>query len=95
MAQDFYAAFDIGPDDKHIGPIDECGVALAAIQGLNHKLEQRATALEQSLRKSADQNTKLQVKVDDLQAQLDRLQSVVSRLAAKSTGPLAFNTQSR
>ena len=40
MAQDFYAAFSVGPDDKHITTIDESGVALAAIQGLNQKLEE-------------------------------------------------------
>ena len=34
MAQDFYAAFHIGEDEKHITTIDEGGVALAAIQGL-------------------------------------------------------------
>jgi hypothetical protein len=38
MAQDFYSVFNIGTDDKHIAPIDEGGVALAAIQGLNQKL---------------------------------------------------------
>jgi hypothetical protein len=47
MAQDFYAAFDVGPDDKHIATVDEGGVALAAIQGLNQKLEeQRAENVE-------------------------------------------------
>ena len=40
MAQDFYAAFKVGPDDKHITTVDESGVALAAIQGLNQKLEE-------------------------------------------------------
>ena len=35
MAQDFYAAFGLGVDDRHIGTIDADGVALAAIQGLN------------------------------------------------------------
>ena len=39
VAQDFHAAFNIGTDDKHIAPLDEAGVALAAIQGLNQKLE--------------------------------------------------------
>jgi trimeric autotransporter adhesin len=34
MAQDFYAAFGLGLDNKHIATIDEGGVALAAIQGL-------------------------------------------------------------
>ncbi len=40
MAQDFYAAFGVGPDDKHITTVDEGGVALAAIQGLNQKLDE-------------------------------------------------------
>ncbi len=34
MAQDFYAAFDVGDDDRHISTMDADGVALAAIQGL-------------------------------------------------------------
>jgi hypothetical protein len=41
MAQDFYAAFNVGMDDKHIATVDEDGVALAAIQGLNQKLEEQ------------------------------------------------------
>ena len=40
MAQDFHAAFGFnGKDDKHISVVDSQGVALAAIQGLNAKLE--------------------------------------------------------
>jgi hypothetical protein len=34
MAQDFYAAFRVGEDDRHITTIDEDGVALSAIKGL-------------------------------------------------------------
>ncbi len=34
MAQDFYAAFGLGEDDKHINTVDSGGVALAAIQEL-------------------------------------------------------------
>ncbi len=46
MAQDFHAAFGLdGKDDKHISVIDEGGVALAAIQGLNQKLEQKQTEI--------------------------------------------------
>ena len=40
MAQDFYAAFNVGTDEKHINTVDEGGVALAAIQGLNEKLKE-------------------------------------------------------
>jgi hypothetical protein len=35
MAQDFYAAFGVGADDRHITSIDEDGVALAAIKALS------------------------------------------------------------
>jgi trimeric autotransporter adhesin len=41
MAQDFHAAFGLGPDDKHISSIDVDGVALAAIQGLNRKVDEQ------------------------------------------------------
>ena len=52
MAQDFKAAFGLGDSDKIIGFVDEQGVALAAIQGLNQKLEQKdseITELKQQL----------------------------------------------
>ncbi|MFO1313633.1 MAG: hypothetical protein U1F41_16390 [Burkholderiales bacterium] len=39
MAQDFHAAFALGDDERSIATVDGQGVALAAIQGLNAKLE--------------------------------------------------------
>jgi hypothetical protein len=45
MAQDFRAAFGVGEDDRHIASLDEDGVALAAIKGLNAKLERRDAEL--------------------------------------------------
>ena len=46
MAQDFHAAFGLkGNDDKHIATVDADGVALAAIQGLNEKVEQQRAEL--------------------------------------------------
>jgi uncharacterized small protein (DUF1192 family) len=38
MAQDFYAAFNVGEDDRHITSIDEDGVALAAIKALDARV---------------------------------------------------------
>ena len=52
-AQDFYAAFQVGTDDRHIATVDEGGVALAAIQGLNQKLNEQAAEI-QSLREKLD-----------------------------------------
>jgi hypothetical protein len=46
VGQDFYSLFKIGTDEKHIAPIDEGGVALAAIQGLNRKMEAENAALK-------------------------------------------------
>ncbi len=52
MAQDFHAAFGLnGSDDKHISTVDEGGVALAAIQGLNQKLEAENAELKARLEK--------------------------------------------
>ena len=46
MAQDFHAAFQFGTDDKHINLADEGGVALAAIQGLNQRLNEKNTEIQ-------------------------------------------------
>jgi hypothetical protein len=54
MAQDFYAAFKLGQDDKHITSIDEDGVALAAIKALhaeNARLHARLTVEGATLRR--------------------------------------------
>jgi hypothetical protein len=48
MAQDFYAAFRVGEDDRHITSIDEDGIALAAIKALakeNRSLQAETRAL--------------------------------------------------
>ena len=50
MAQDFHAAFGLnGSDDKHLSAVDVQGVTLAAIQGLNQKLERENASLRASL----------------------------------------------
>lgn len=49
MAQDFHAAFGLGPDDQSIGVLDASGVALAAIQGLNAKLESMLAAKDREI----------------------------------------------
>jgi hypothetical protein len=52
MAQDFKGAFYPGRDDKTISSLEFDGVALAAVQGLNRKLEEKDAeiqALKQSV----------------------------------------------
>ncbi len=54
MAQDFYAAFGLGTDEKHITPLDANGIALAAIQGLNTIRKQQAEEIEMLRETNAD-----------------------------------------
>src|SRR5207249_2453898 len=68
MAQDFRAAFGLGTDDKHIATVDADGVALAAIQGLNQKLEEAL--------KDKD------AKINALQKELGTLKEIVMKLSA-------------
>ncbi len=46
MAQDFYAAFQTGNDNKSISSIDPAGVSLAAIQALLEKVQQLEKEIE-------------------------------------------------
>lgn len=75
MAQDFHAAFHLnGKDNKHISVVDEGGVALAAIQGLNEKLDKQAAQLKTRdaqiarLQKSVIQLRKLVEQLSNAQA---------------------------
>jgi len=66
MAQDFHDAFGLGATETGIATVDADGVALAAIQGLNQKLEdeirtrdRRIAALEQALGRLGEQLARL------------------------------------
>lgn len=58
-AQDFKAAFHLGADDRSISTIDPSGVALAAIQELNRKLESENQSLRRDLNELRRQVEKL------------------------------------
>jgi hypothetical protein len=47
VAQDFHAAFGLGPGETTIDTVDADGVALAAIQGLNQKVEEQAAEIRE------------------------------------------------
>jgi hypothetical protein len=64
MAQDFYAAFGLGMDDKHISTVDADGVAFAAIQELNVR--------NQTL---TSENASLRGQVQDLAARVSSLEA--------------------
>ncbi|MBI5481819.1 MAG: tail fiber domain-containing protein [Deltaproteobacteria bacterium] len=70
MAQDFYAAFGLGDDDKHISTIDADGVALAAIQGLNQKMADENQALRAHAASSQAETAVLKARLERVEAML-------------------------
>jgi hypothetical protein len=68
VAQDFRAAFGLGSDDKFIATVDADGVALAAIQGLNNKVDQRNNELLGLVRKQQEQIEALRAEIAALRA---------------------------
>jgi hypothetical protein len=73
MAQDFARAFGVGEDNRHITGIDADGVALAAIQGLNEKLESALREKNEELEKLKEKAAK----VDLLEERLNRLEQAI------------------
>lgn len=63
MAQDSYAAFQLYEDDRHITTIDAEGVALAAILGLNQKVE----GLKEELNLRDAENAQLKQRLENLE----------------------------
>lgn len=72
-AQDFHAAFGLGESDLAIGQQDADGVALAAIQGLNAKLEQALAARD--------------AQVAAQERELAELRGMIQMLAARMSMP--------
>ena len=84
MAQDFHAAFALGGgDDKHINVGDEGGVALAAIQGLNQKLDARAAELENAMKSKNDEIERLKLDNSNLEKRLSALEKLADNLPNK------------
>jgi len=70
-AQDFHTAFELGDSETSIGLIDAAGIALAAIQGVNAKLE------EQLAVKGAE--------IDSLKAEVAELKRAVEVLLTRTS----------
>ncbi|MCH7667037.1 MAG: tail fiber domain-containing protein [Acidobacteria bacterium] len=73
MAEDFHAAFGLGPDDQGIPLLDAGGVALAAIQGLKAEQDERM----------AEKGREIAV----LEGELAELRELVSQLMAAEARP--------
>ena len=73
MAQDFYAAFGLGGGETTITTLDPDGVALAAIQGLNEKVESGERQAESRLGKLEAENAELKRELASLRQLLEKL----------------------
>jgi hypothetical protein len=73
VAQEFKAAFYPGRDDKCITTLEFDGVALAAIQGLNRKLEERSQESGARIQKLEAENAQLKDRLATLEAALQKL----------------------
>ena len=78
-AQDFYAAFGLGINDKTIAPVDGIGVALAAIQSLNEEAKAKQTKIDALTLQGMEQR-QLLVK---MQEQLTAQQAVIKAMATQ------------
>lgn len=85
-AQDFRAAFGVGESETGISTVDANGVALAAIQGLNQKLEARSQELAARGQEGEARIRKLEAENVALRAELTELRQLVRSLAGQPNG---------
>jgi hypothetical protein len=89
MAEDFHALFGLGGDDVSISTVDASGVALAAIQGLNAKVEGERDALRTENASLRDAQARLDAENAALRAESDALRARIARIEARLDAPEA------
>ena len=80
MAQDFAAAFGLGKDERRLAGLDVNGVTIAAIKGLNQRLQDK----EADLIEKEETIQSLQKQNEDLNKRLENLEAMVQALVKKS-----------
>ena len=84
MAQDFKAAFYPGRDDKGISTLEFDGVELAAIQGLNQKLEQQVKEKDTRISALERRLAALEATVQKVSEQLEQSKAAPIRSSERS-----------
>jgi hypothetical protein len=80
VAQDFYAAFKVGEDDKFISTVDADGVALASIQGLYQIVQEK----DNEISNLKSQMSKQQAEMDEMKTRLSALEARAGSNSASS-----------
>ena len=83
MAQDFHALFPLNTNDKALNEADLNGVALAAVQGLNQKVDKHNQSLEKELQPKNGEINDLKAKAAQTDKRLEELEAIVQSLQEK------------
>jgi hypothetical protein len=83
MAQDFYAAFGIGDDNKYISSVDADGVALAAIQGLDQMMRDKDAQIEAQQKRIEAMESEIVVQRSQLAALEARMATMEQAMEAR------------
>lgn len=82
MAQDFYAAFHLGERDTGIDTIDSEGVALAALQGLNAKLEEKVAEKDREIAALQAEVAKQNARIASIETDARKIVQIEAELLA-------------
>ena len=82
MAQDFHEAFGLGESDTAIATVDADGVAFAAIQGLNLRLNEKDAEIQVLREEKEAEIDSLETRKRGLEAEMETLQDEVALLKA-------------
>ncbi|MFZ0429456.1 MAG: tail fiber domain-containing protein, partial [Acidobacteriota bacterium] len=91
MAQDFYAAFELGSDNKTISASDISGVAIAAIQGLYEQTRKELVEKNAQLAAQARQIQNLEAHLSEM----EELRRAVAELQSLHRAPADSSEDSR
>lgn len=80
-AEDFHELFEVGTDADHIAAGDADGVAIAAIQGLADRLDEREARIERQARQIDRQQERLDEQRADLETLREQVESLRATLA--------------
>ena len=79
MAQDFRAAFGLGASPTAIATVDADGVALAAIQGLNEKVESGRHKAEAQVHQLESKLEQKETEITELKRRMELLETLLNQ----------------
>lgn len=85
-AEEFYEVFEVGADPDTIAAGDADGVAIAAIQELADRLDDRDARIERQSRQIRRQQERLDEQRADLETLREQIESLQARLSRRESG---------